>query len=153
MPFLSSSSTQVQGSFEHLHILLPTYCEWVKHGSNNLCAKEELFKGTIATTPHGKFNPYRPQLSQVPLCAISSSYCSCCWVLATTIACAFVCGEKKDDVATLVSCMGIDQLMMGDNEPTRLGFTTLSHDNGNCLDKSLLATVWHNSIVFSTTPC
>jgi hypothetical protein len=79
MPFVSSFSTQVQGSFEHLHILLPTYCKWVKHGSNNLCAKEEeLFKGTIATTPHGKLKPYRPQLSQVPLCAISSSYYSCC---------------------------------------------------------------------------
>jgi hypothetical protein len=46
MPCFSSFSTQVQGNFEHLHVLLAN-CELVKHGSNSLCVEEEeLFKGT-----------------------------------------------------------------------------------------------------------
>jgi hypothetical protein len=101
MPFLSSFSTQVQGSFEHLHVLLPTYCEWVKRDSNNLCAEEkELFKGTTINTPPSKFDSYKPQLFQVPLCAIFSSYYSCCWVLAATT--TSTCVEREDDATTLV---------------------------------------------------
>jgi hypothetical protein len=104
MPFLSSFSTQVQGSFEHLHVLLPTYYEWVKNSSNNLCAKEEkLFKGiTIDVPPLGKFDFHRPQLFQVPLSGISSSYCSCYWVLVVVATCAIICGERENDFATLV---------------------------------------------------
>jgi hypothetical protein len=46
VPFLSSFSTQVQRSFEHLHILLAN-CGWVKRYSKSLCVEEEeLFKGT-----------------------------------------------------------------------------------------------------------
>jgi hypothetical protein len=104
VPFFSFFSTQVQGSFEHLHVLLLADCKWVKFGSNNLCAKEEeLFKGTIVVAAHlGKFNSHRLQLFQVPLCAIFSSYCSCCWVLIVVVVCAASCDERKDDVATLV---------------------------------------------------
>ncbi len=41
VPFLSSFSTQVQGSFEHLHVLLPANYKWVNRGSNNLCVKKK----------------------------------------------------------------------------------------------------------------
>jgi hypothetical protein len=73
--------------------------------------------------------------------------------LAATTACAFACGETKDDVATLVWCMGANQLMMGDNELVGLGLATSSRDNGSYFAKSLLTAVWHNSITFSTTLC
>jgi len=97
MPFISSFSTRVQGSFEHLHVLLLANYEWVKRSFCNFCG-EELFKGTIITLPpHGKLNFHRPQLSQVPLCAISSSYYFYNMVLATT----FACGERKYDTTTL----------------------------------------------------
>jgi hypothetical protein len=87
----------VQGSFKHLHVLLPTNCKWVKHDSNSLCAKEEFFKGTIVV-PRSKLDFRRPQLSQVPLCAIPSSYYSCCWVLVAIA----TCGEREDDATKLV---------------------------------------------------
>jgi hypothetical protein len=47
--------------------------------------------------------------------------------------------------------MGIDQLMMGDDEPVRLGPVASFYDNGNCLAKSLLSVVWHNFVVFFPT--
>jgi hypothetical protein len=65
-----------------------------------LCTEEELFKGTTIDTPPSKFDSYKPQLFQVPLCAISSSYYFSSWVLAATTASA--CGERKDDATTLV---------------------------------------------------
>ncbi len=91
----------MQGSFEHLHILFPIDYKWVKRDSNILCAKEEeLFKGT--TGPPNKLDSHRLQLFQVPLCAISSSYCSSCSILATVAAYVVACGEREDDAATLV---------------------------------------------------
>ncbi len=143
----------MQGSFEHLHVLLLADCKWVKFGSNNLCAKEEeLFKGTIVVAAAlGKFNSHRLQLFQVPLCAIFSSYCSHCWALIVVVVCVASCDERKDDVATLVWCMGIDQLMMGDDEPVRLGPIASFCDNDNCLAKSLLSIVWHNFVFFFPT--
>jgi hypothetical protein len=70
----------------------------IANGSNmSLCAKEELFKGTIVV-PHSKLDFRRPQLFQVSLCAILSSYYSCYWVLVAIA----TCGEKEDDATTLV---------------------------------------------------
>jgi len=34
-------NSSVQGSFEHLHVLLPANYKWVNRGSNNLCAKKK----------------------------------------------------------------------------------------------------------------
>jgi len=48
--------------------------------------------------------------------------------------------------------MGANQVMMGDNERTRLGRATSSHDNGSCFTRSLLAAMWHSSATFLTTP-
>ncbi len=68
-----------------------------------VCKEEKLFKGTIASVPPlDKFDSRRPHMSQVPLCAISSSYCSCCWVLVVVDACVITCGGNEDDVVTLV---------------------------------------------------
>jgi hypothetical protein len=93
----------VQGSFEHFHVLLPTYCKWVKHGSNSLCVEEEeRFKGTTTVISLGQLDYYSLQLYQVPLCAISSSFYSCYWVLAATTTCASPCGEREDDATILV---------------------------------------------------
>jgi hypothetical protein len=47
--------------------------------------------------------------------------------------------------------MGANQLMMGDDEPTRLGPAASFHDNGNYFVRSLFSIVWHNSVVFSMT--
>jgi hypothetical protein len=87
----------VQGSFEHFHVVLP-----IANGSNaapTACMqKEELFKGIVDVAPPSKLDSCRLQLCQVPLCAISSSYCSYCWVLAVIV----VYGEIEDDATTLV---------------------------------------------------
>jgi len=137
----------VQGSFEHLHVLLLVDCKWVKRSSNNLCV-EELFKGTtITTTPSGKLEFHRPQLFQVPLCAISFSYYFCCWVLVVVV----VCGEREDNVATLVWCMGTDQLMMGGDELVGLKLVGSSHNNGSYFARCLLSTMCHNYVIFLTT--
>jgi hypothetical protein len=47
--------------------------------------------------------------------------------------------------------MGVDQLMMGSDEPIGLGPVVSSHDNGNYLTKCLLSVVWHKSTIFLTT--
>jgi hypothetical protein len=68
-----------------------------------LCAKEEeFFKGTATTPPFNKFNYHRLQLSQVPLWAISSSYYFCNMVLVGAIAYVITCGERENDVTTLI---------------------------------------------------
>jgi hypothetical protein len=65
--------------------------------------KKNSSRGSIAiAAPPSKLNYRRPQLSQVPMCAIFSSYCSCCWVLVVVVAYAAICGERKDDAATFV---------------------------------------------------
>ncbi len=117
----------------------------------NLC-EEELFNGTTATVPPpNKLDSYRPQLFQVLLCVVFSSYYSCCWVLVTVVSSTITFNVREDDVATLVWCMGIDQLMMGNDEPTGLGLVISFCDNGNCFAKSLFLAMWHNFAIFLTT--
>lgn len=148
MPFLSSFSTWVQGSFEHLHVFFLANCEWVKCGFSSLYVEEEFFKCTTITPPPlGKFDTRRPQLSQVPMCAIFSSYYFCNKVLAIVA----TCGEREYDTTTLVWCMGVYQLMMGDNEPAGLGLVVSYHDNASYLTKSLFSIAWHNSATFLMT--
>jgi hypothetical protein len=47
--------------------------------------------------------------------------------------------------------MGVEQLMMGDNELVRLGHVASFCNKNNCLAKSLFSIVWHNFVVFFTT--
>jgi hypothetical protein len=61
--------------------------------------------------------------------------------LVVVATCAIICGERENDFATLVWCIGADQLMMGNNEPTWLGLTGSSHNNGNYPTRSLLSNV------------
>ncbi len=124
------------------------FFQQIANGSNaalTTCVQKNSSKGTAA--PPSKLDSHRPQLSQVLLCAISSSYSSCCWVLVVVA----TCGEREYDVVTLVWCMGADQLMIGSDEPIGLGLVASSHNNGNCFTKCLLSTMWHNSTVFLTT--